>query len=389
MTEPQASTERRSTNRQLIILTATKVVANAALRWVSPFLPVLQAAFGTTTATLTTVMGVAELGGLSTTLTGRFLDRGKERLVFASGLAAVCISSLIALGGTVTTFAVAFAVLILGVGNLTVAAHVWIGNRVRFQQRGRAIGVVETSWAIALLAGAPLAALAIDAFGWRGPFVGLAVASAVGVVVVLSTVDSTTRAPRGHVERTRVRLPATAWASLVASAATAAAGIGIFVVSGVWLDERYGVSTAGIGLVAAGFGVVELASSSVVATVGDRIGTLRSVGIGLVVLLAGLASMASAGPSRVVAVAGLLVFLAGFEFAFVSSITLLTEAAPEARGHAIGIGNAIGTLARSGAVAASGVLYEAFGMTGSLSLAAAAALLALVALRLSRLPAAA
>jgi DHA1 family inner membrane transport protein len=98
--------------------------------------------------------------------------------------------------------------------------------------------------------------------------------------------------------------------------------------------------------------------------------------IGLVGLLAGLAAMAGGGESRATAVAALLVFFAGFEFAFVSTLTLVTEAAPHARGRAIGISNACGTIARAVAVFASGQLYEQFGITGSVSLGAVAALAA-------------
>lgn len=71
---------------ELIALTAAKTIANTALRWVGPFLPTLERAFSTTTGTLTGIMGVCELGGLSTVATGATLDRGHERTVFALGL---------------------------------------------------------------------------------------------------------------------------------------------------------------------------------------------------------------------------------------------------------------------------------------------------------------
>jgi hypothetical protein len=74
------------------------------------------------------------------------------------------------------------------------------------------------------------------------------------------------------------------------------------------------------------------------------------------------------------------VFLGGFEFAFVSSLSLVTEAAPEARGKVVGVGNALATVMRSGATVLSGVLYTAFGIGGSAALAGAAALSAFVLL---------
>jgi DHA2 family multidrug resistance protein-like MFS transporter len=165
---------------------------------------------------------------------------------------------------------------------------------------------------------------------------------------------------------------------MLASACTAMAGIGLFVISGAWLDDDYGVSTAGLGLIAALFGAVELVSSLAVAGYADRIGARRSVLGGLVVLGCGLVLMGLAGDSRAVAVVGLAVFLTGFEYGFVSSLTLVTEAAPEARGKAIGVSNALGTIARSTALILSGQLYEAFGIAGSMTMAGCAAAAAAV-----------
>jgi MFS transporter, DHA1 family, inner membrane transport protein len=375
----------RSARTDLAVLTAAKVVSNTALRWVGPFLPTLERAFSTTTGTLTGVMGVCELGGLTTVATGPALDRGHERRLFVLGLLAVAVSSAVALGGSVTTFAISFGLLVLGVSNLTVAGHAWIGHRVPFAARGRAIGVFETSWAIALLVGAPILAVLIATAGWRGPYVLLAVGAVVAALAVLTWVSPGRAVPRRPHDH-RAPLPRTAWAPMVASAATAAAGLGTFVVSGVWLDDAHGVSTGGLGIVAAAFGVVELASSGTVAGFGDRIGARTSVLAGLVVLGLGVVVMLTSGDSRGLAITGLLVFLTGFEFAFVSSLTLVTEAAPAARGRAIGLSNAMGTVARAGAVFLSGQLYEASGMSGSLTMASAAAGTALVATVATRRP---
>lgn len=368
-----------STRAELTVLTGAKIVSNTALRWVGPFLPTLERAFSTSIGTLTGVMGVCELGGLTTVVTGPALDRGHERRVFVLGLLTVAASSAIALVGSVASFAVSFALLILGISNLTVAGHAWIGHRVPYSSRGRAIGMFETSWAIALLVGAPVLAALISWVGWRGPYVLLVVTSVGAAVAVGLGVRRGVVAPSGPRPADRVALPVTAWAPMLASAATAGAGLGTFVVSGAWLDDAYGLSTGGLGVVAAAFGAVELASSSSVAGFGDRIGARRSVLAGLVILGIGVTTMLSAGDSRAIAITGLLVFLSGFEFGFVSSLTLVTEAAPDARGRTIGLSNAIGTIARATAVFASGQLYEAFGMTGSLTMATVSASIAAVA----------
>jgi DHA1 family inner membrane transport protein len=172
---------------------------------------------------------------------------------------------------------------------------------------------------------------------------------------------------------------------MLASAAIAATGMSVFIVSGTWLDDAHGVSTGGLGLVAAGFGALELMSSSGVALFADRFGPRRSVTAGLLVLGCGLAIVAASGSSQTLAIAGLAVFLTGFEYAFVSSLTLVSEAAPDARGRAIGLSSMLGTLARSAAVIAAGQLYDGFGMSGPVTWAALTGSLALVATLISRL----
>lgn len=372
----------------LAVLTTAKTVANTALRWIGPFLPTLERAFGTSIGTLTTIIAVSEFGGLSTAPMGRVLDRGHQRRVFVAGLVAVAVSSVIALGGSVRWFALAFAVLVLGVTNLTVAGHAWISARVPYAGRGRAIGIFELSWALALCVGGPLVAVLINLFGWRGPFVALAVAATVSAICVqvLVTDDVTTaRIARDRTIGRRQRraeasdrLPRSAWPTLFASALIGGAGLGVFVVSGAWLSDRFGVSTAGLGIVVTGFGLLELSASGASAAFSDRVGKRRAVLAGLVLLIVGLGVTGSAGNSLLVGVIGLTVFLAGFEFAFVTALSLMSEAAPEARGRALGIGNSLGTLARSGSIFLSGQLYESAGLGGPLVLSAVVAGVAIV-----------
>jgi predicted MFS family arabinose efflux permease len=362
-------------SRHLAVLTGAKVVTNVAYRWLGPFLPTLERAFGTSTSTLTTVMGAGEVAGLSTTATGRVLDRGHERRALVAGLLVVAVSSIVATIGTVAAFAVAYAILVVGVANFTVAGHAWIAHRVPYSQRGRSIGIFETSWAIALLAGAPIVALLIHVAGWRGPFVATSVGCVVAAAVVWRAVPPDV--PRRSVdEHHGGRLPADAWPPILASASTAAAGLSVFVVSGAYLADRHDVSTTILGVVAALFGALELTASAGAARFTDRIGKRRSVGGGLVVLAAGLAVVAVSSDRVVLAVVGLTVFLTGFEFAFVSSLSLVSEAAPASRGRALGVSNSVGTLARSAGVLLSGLLYDAVGMGGSLLLSCGAAAVA-------------
>lgn len=384
--------------RTLGMLTGAKTIVNTALRWIPPFLPTLEAAFGASTTQMTTILGVGETAGLSTVAVGGQLDRGRERTVLVSALGLVTASSLIALAGNVVAFAVAFFVLVLGVSNYTVAGQAWISHRVRYNRRARAIGLFETSWAIALLIGAPVVAVLINVFGWRGPFVALAICSTIAAVVVATALPRTpaveltslddlganatsTAAP---MRAARVTITPAAWLVMVGSATIAMAGLSVFVISGSWLDEAFGVSTGGIGLVAMGFGGVELVSSLSSAALADRLGKFRSTLAGLLILLVGLVVMVTAGDQLLVGVIGILCFLTGFEFAFVTSLSLVSESMPDARGNTLAVSNAVGTVARASGVIISGWLFSMFGINGTAVLSAAAGCTAIICLLSSR-----
>jgi predicted MFS family arabinose efflux permease len=176
------------------------------------------------------------------------------------------------------------------------------------------------------------------------------------------------------------KLPASAWRIIFGSAATAGAGLTVLVVSGVWLEDRFGLSARSVAAVAIAFGLVELAASLSTVRLTDRLGKPRAVAIGLTLVAAGLGLLLAAGDGAWLGVTALTVFLGGFEFAFVSSLALVSEAAPAARGRAVGTGNAVATLARAGAAGAAGVLYEAAGIGGPVALAGACGLVAFVLL---------
>ena len=377
---PALHSDRRNDRRQLATLTTSKSISNLALRWVTAFLPTLERAFSTTTGTLTSILGLAELGGLSTTLVGRTLDRGRHRLIFVASLLLVTASSVIALGGSIATFGIAMVLLLIGVSNLTVAGIAYIGERVSYSSRGRAIGTFETSWALSLLLGAPLLAFLIDRYGWRAAYIALALLNGLAAIAIFRSMPAPQGA--GAAKKTSLfgGLPRSAWPPLIASAAVAGAGMSIFVVMGAWLSDDYGLSVAGLGAIATGIGAAELASSSAVAVVADRIGIRRSVGIGGLLLGLGLVVIAISNDSVIIALIGLIVLVIGFEYGFVSSLSLMSEAAPQTRGTAIAVGNAIATITRAGLIVISGQCYERFGILGSATVSAAALCAAAAAL---------
>jgi len=369
---------------ELVALTAAKSTSNLALRWITVFLPTLERAFSTSTGAITGILGIAELGGLTTPLFGKTLDRGRHRLVFVASLLLVTASSVIALGGSIATFGIAMLLLIVGVSNLTVAGLAFIGDRVSYSSRGRAIGTYETSWALSLLIGAPILAFLIDRFEWRSAYIALAILTGLAALGTLRTLPAPQPRDRSPSRSIFGGLPKNAWPPLVASAGVAGAGISVFVVMGAWLSDDYGLGVAGLGAIATALGAAELASSSGVALIADRIGIRRSVAIGGGLLGTGLLIVAVSDGSVVTALIGLFTLVVGFEYGFVASLSLMSEAAPNARGTALAVGNALGTITRASLIVLSGQCYERFGILGTATVSACALAVALTALTIDR-----
>ena len=364
----------------LVGLTAGKTVVNVAIRWIPFFLPTLGRAFGASTAQLTSVIGIGETAGFLSAAVGKWLDRGKERLVMTAGMGLVGLSTMLAIVGSFPIFVVAQFVLMLGVSLYTVAGHAYISRHVRFEHRGRSIGIFEVSWALGLFIGAPTAAVLIDGFSWRAPFIAVGLLAFVSCAVLLVTGDPSLAPIAPSSDEPKVRLTKNAWLAVAASAGIALAGLSTIVVIGTWMEETLGISIDGIGLVAMGFGAVELLSSSSSAIFSDRLGKNRSTRAALVLLLVGLTIMWLSGATAVLAIAGVAMFFLGFEYAIVTSFSVVSEAMPSARGRVLSINMAAGTMARGVGSVASGFLFEGFGIGGTAVLAGSGALLALIAL---------
>lgn len=365
---------------QFVQLTAAKAVLNTALRWAPFFLPTLAGAFGTTAGKLTTVLGLGETAGLSTLLIGRQLDSGRERTIMVAALGLAAVSSLGALTGNFWVFAASYVALVIGASAFTVSGHAFLSRRVPFERRARTIGVFETSWALALLVGAPSIALLINVFGWRAPFLVLAALLAIMALVVGLGRDDSVPLDDANAPLVRQPLTTDAWILIGASAAIAMTGLTTIVIAGTWLDEALGVSTGGIGLVAMAFGAAEITASSSSAAFADRAGPIHSTRVALILAIVGLLVMTQAGSSLLIGALGLLLFFLGFEFSIVTSFSIVSEAMPQARGRALAANSAVGTAARGIGIVMSGLLYQAYGINGPIAISVSAAVVGLALL---------
>jgi predicted MFS family arabinose efflux permease len=251
---------------------------------------------------------------------------------------------------------------------------------VTYERRARAIGVLETTWALGFLVGAPLAGWLIERSGWEAPFWLLAVAAALLIAPVAMTTA-------GHVTAAKVdlkpKLHSRARYFLAVAALLAASAEIVFITFATWLEDVHGFGVAALAALATGLGVAELAAEGATILVTDRLGKARAVALGLSTCAAGFLLMAMGSGTLAVGLAGLVVGVTGFEFAIVSSISLATELVPEARVRLLSRMVVAQALGRAAAALIGLAVYAAAGMGAVGPVAAAAALIAawLVAFR--------
>jgi MFS transporter, DHA1 family, inner membrane transport protein len=373
----------------IVAVTATKILATMALRLPYVFLSQIAEGLGTTIARLGALLGIAELFGLTTAFIGRRLDRGATRTWIVLGCASVCAGAgLMGAARAPIVFTAGAALSAMGIAWYTTAGHTWLGHEVAYEQRSRAVGLFETSWALSLLIGAPLFGLAIDAVAWWFPFSVLAVVllgctaalarrtdgahtakdapdeSASSSSVSSSPLSSSTETHALGDERgTRARGHRRAIvATLLASFTITMAASMVFSVYGSWFENDIGLTTRVIGVFSIGIGFAELAASSATAAWTDRIGKTRAVVAGSVVMCAGIAAIVAGPTSSPAAVAALITVFLGFEFAFVSLLSAITEVGGSARGLVLAVDHGLSTVSRASAAALATGLYDARGM---------------------------
>jgi MFS transporter, DHA1 family, inner membrane transport protein len=387
----------------LTALWLAKFVGNMALRLVYPFNSDIAKGLGVSLSSVGLALGVGEMTGLASGVVGPQLDRGRFKHWALIAIGCVTIGSAILGVGGIAMFAIGFSAIAFGVAAITTTGHTWIGGEVPQHNRGRVIGLYETTWAVALLIGAPVAGVMISRWTWWSPF---AVIAALGVgslmlvaklvrnhkVSTLSTspTDSDTvdhGEPRIRLRTAITVFPAHAWRVLATGLLLTLAAMSTFATYGPWFQDRFGFSTEQLAALTFGLGFAELAGSGGVSLVADKIGISRSVIIGTVVMGAGAALMLvsnlSDGASWVAAVGTVAMFF-GFEFGYVANIALVSEAGATAtmdlRGSFVGFSGATTTIFRAAAAATGLAIYDRVSMTPVLIVTVALATIVAVSL---------
>ncbi|WCD89742.1 Inner membrane transport protein YdhP [Streptomyces xanthophaeus] len=347
---------------------------------VSPLLASMAGSFDTSVAVM--ALSVSTYG--IATAVGALLfaplgDRFSRRLALTIGMGAFVLGTLMCAFATGTgVFFTGRALAGLATGAFVPTAYAFVGDQIPYQHRGRAMGILVSSWSISLVVGVPLGSFVGEAAGWRWTFGLLSVLGVFVTCVMLftksaarpdaedtsrSTEDSATPSPDGWLRSAARAFLAPKVALYVLATFLNMLGFyGMYTYLGTALQDRFGDGSSMTGVMILLYGL-GFATSFVTGRWADRLGKERV----LVGLLAGLVPALAVIPqvSRWTGLLVLCLFLWGAMQSLVVTLlsTLLSETSQTHRGTILAFYSLATNLAVALGAALLGPLFTAYGFS--------------------------
>ncbi|OGO15282.1 MAG: hypothetical protein A2Z14_14645 [Chloroflexi bacterium RBG_16_48_8] len=368
-------TRQTSIAAQIVTFSFGRTILNTGFRMVYPFLPSFSRALNVDISVIALTISVRAWLGLASLLLGSLADiRGRKLTmlvgmgIFSSGFAVVALWP---------TLPGLFIALILSAGSKILvdsAVQAFLGDHVDYSRRGTAIAITELSWSAAYILGIPLVGFFISNWDWRAPFLWLSCMGIIAAILIYQVVPhvSTENYPSSSLKSSLRDLLShpSALAGVSIGMLLSAGNETVTIVYGAWMEQAFLISVAALGAASTIIGLAELGGEGLVALLADRIGKKSSVGIGLAFNSAACLALPQLGQTLTGALIGLFLFYLSFEFAIVSSIPLMTELVPKARGTTMSALFA-GFAAGRGVGALLGPSLFGYGLMANCSLAAA------------------
>jgi MFS transporter, DHA1 family, inner membrane transport protein len=348
-------------NISIVIL--GRLVANACYRFAPPFLAIIAKDFNVSLSDIGVALFVSELSGFASPFAGRIVDRLTHRNAMVIGLVGTLLGCAIAAAApSVYLFAVGVTVLALTKQRFDLGLGAWIADHVPYQQRGRIVGLTETSWALGLLVGVSLMGLITAATNWR---IGYMFGISCLVVVTTSIakrVNSKPRVVTPHVQGAKTRVHGRGWLVVVTMFCIMSCAQSLFVTFGAWLQDQFGFGAARLAAVGFALGAVELFASLNSAQRTDGWGKERSIAAGALLIVPAGILLAIASSNIVLGLIAVGVYYLGFEFAVVSLLPIASQLVPNSPGAGLGWVLGAGTLGRAIIAIVGTRAYEKYGV---------------------------
>ncbi|WP_260854446.1 MFS transporter [Paraburkholderia sp. BCC1884] len=273
---------------------------------VAPILPALSQAFETPERTVGLVVPAYLIPyGMATLIYGLLADRlGIHRVMFVSMAAFSVLTALTASSTQVAQLAMWRIATGIGAGGVVPLALVLVGRLFPYEERGRPLGWLFGAMAGGMAFGSPLGALLTPVFGWRGLFLGVG-AAGIGVLLLLLTYRRAIAAAtqpmnmhlgdvlRGYKDLFATRRARRTYGYVLINSMFHS---GVFTWLASYLERRYHLSPAHVGLALLGYGVPGFLLGPVIGRLADRWGRARLIPLGLLLSAASAAALVTPFP---------------------------------------------------------------------------------------------
>lgn len=315
------------TSGRLATIVASRFVLNTIFRAAYPLIPFVAVRFAVPEARATWIVTIQVVFGLVSTLGGWFGERFGYRTTMLGGVALAIGGAIgVAVAPSLGLLIAAFGVCGVSVAIYQPAMQAYVSALTPYHGRGRAVGLVELSWALAGIAAVPpLMQLVQRQQSLTLPF-SLVAFSLVAVFLLMLYmpaerihVHAATQQPRTF--RQALRDPSVR-GFLLFLLLTIGGNEILFVAQPTWATQRFGASLADLGAASFVFGIGELLGSSTSALITDRLGKRRAAVLGFTLAAVVFVLLPIAGQSWLSYLAYYLLLAFAVEFGIVASLTL-------------------------------------------------------------------
>jgi len=321
---------------QLTLFLITRIILDTGFRMVYPFLPTFARALGVDISAISLAITARSSLGILSPFIGSAGDSMGRKSAMLMGLSIFAGGSLVVLlWPSYIGFLIALLLGSLGKVIFDPAMQAYLGDRVPYNLRGRAIAITEIGWSGAALVGLPIIGWIIYRSNWVAPFPILGILAALAAFFVWRAIPSDSAADSErptlmHALRTILSRPSTL-AALTVSLLINIGNESINVIYGLWLENSFGLHVVALGAASVLIGLAELSGVGLVARLTDQLGKIRALCLGIISITVACLLLPFLGVSLIPALIGLFLFYLTFEFTFVTLISLFTELEPSAR----------------------------------------------------------
>ena len=364
-------TPLRASRRELwLLLTLAGVQFTHILDFMimMPLGPQLTRRFGISDARFGLLVSAYTLSaGVSGLLAATYIDRfGRKRLLMV--LYVLFGLATLACGVAPTYGALMVARILAGMfgGVLSAVGQTIIADVIPYERRGRAMGIVMTSFSVSTVAGVPLGLVVAERWGWNMPFIAIALLCGVLTMVAARVLPAMTAHVHGASQHTvmggiaQVLADANHRRAFLFSALLMSTGFTVIPYITIYLQANVGVQSGQIPWVYLCGGVVTLFTARLFGRMTDRHGKVTMFRWLAVAVAVPLLSVTLLGqvPLWVVLVATTLMF-ALMSRRMIPGMAILTAAAnPALRGTFMTLNAAVQSAAMGLASLAGGMLIQ-------------------------------